>query len=143
MSLSNSSAFVSRWLKQSSLETPSLSHLKRVRRPRGESTSTLLLAPVSDWPIAPELPPGADLPTPYIIDVPRSAALTQKALQLKCSFWPTIYAPRKKFEPEPWTRGRLRWACEAVRRVVKEAEAAKSQGEVSHSSGSVHQTLND
>lgn len=85
---------------------------------------------MSAYPDAPSLPTDVELPEPYVFEVPRSAALTQKALKAKMTFWPTIYAPRKKGELEPLTRGRVRWAWEAMRTVVKEALAAKEQNEV-------------
>lgn len=70
------------------------------------------------------------MPEPYIVDVPRSAALTQISLKLKSNFWPTIYAPRKKGELEPWSRGKVRWAWEAAKTVVREVQNARDAGEV-------------
>ncbi|RPD59112.1 hypothetical protein L227DRAFT_564225 [Lentinus tigrinus ALCF2SS1-6] len=43
-------------------------------------------------------------------------------LKLKLLLWPTIYTPRKKFEPEPRTRGKVQWACDAMEQVVKKAQ---------------------
>lgn len=119
-----------RWLKQTGLDSPTLAHLKRIRK--SGTATTVLLAPFSEWPTAPVLPPDLALGEPYTVDVPKSAALTQISLKLKSTFWPTIYAPRKKGELEPWTRAKVRWAWEAVKAVVQEAQKVKSvDGEVS------------
>jgi hypothetical protein len=78
----------------------------------------------------PELPPELDLAPPYRLTVPRSAALTPASLTLKNTLWPTVFAPRRKGEPEDWTRARARWAYAAMMRVVQEARAARAAGEV-------------
>lgn len=90
--------------------------------------STLLLT--STFPTVPELPPALDLAPPYQLPVPRSAALTPTSLALKNALWPTVFAPRRKGEPEDWSRARARWACTAMLRVVEEAQAARAAGEV-------------
>lgn len=118
-----------KWLRQAGLEDPSLSHLKRIRK--NAESSSLLLAPVSLYPEPPSLPTTIDLPAPYTVTVPKNAALTQISLKLKTALWPTIYAPRKKWEPEPWSKGKVRWAWEAMKTVVAEAKLAKQRGEVS------------
>lgn len=117
-----------KWLKQSGLETPDLGHLKRIRKLNG--TTTLLLTSVKLSPDAPPLPSDIELPEPYTIEVPRNPALTMESLKAKATFWPTIYAPRKKGELEPMSRGQVRWAWEAMRTVVQEAKLAKENGEV-------------
>jgi tRNA-specific adenosine deaminase 3 len=117
-----------RWLKSSGLDTPNLSHLKRVRKSCSGTYSTLLLTSTSPTP--PELPPELDLAPPYQLTVPRSAALTPTSLALKNALWPTVFAPRRKGEPEDWTRGRAHWACTAMMRVVEEALVARAAGEV-------------
>lgn len=117
-----------RWLKNSGLETPTMSHLKRIRK--HESRLTVLLALTTECPQVPTLPNIPGLSEPYAVDVASSAALTQISLKHKNTLWPTIYAPRKKGELEQWTRGRVLWACEAMRRTVQEARAATEYGEV-------------
>ena len=117
-----------RWLKSSGLDTPTLSHLKRVRKSPTGTHSTLLLTSTS--PTVPELPPDLDLAPPYQRAVPRSAALTPTSLALKNALWPTVFAPRRKGEPEDWSRARAQWACAAMLRVVEEARAARAAGEV-------------
>jgi hypothetical protein len=118
-----------RWLKSSGLDTPTLSHLKRVRKSPTGTHSTLLLTSTSPT-TAPELPPDLDLAAPYQLAVPRSAALTPTSLALKNALWPTVFAPRRKGEPEDWSRARAQWACAAMVRVVEEARAARAAGEV-------------
>ncbi|KAM5539289.1 hypothetical protein V8D89_007162 [Ganoderma adspersum] len=117
-----------KWLKQSGLDTPSMAHLKRIRKI--DDRMSLVLTLTREYPQPPKFPEHVELPSPYIVTVPRTAALTRSSLKLKSSLWPTIYAPRKKFEPEPWSRGKVRWACEAMKQVVKEARAAAEKGEV-------------
>ena len=78
----------------------------------------------------PDLPPILDLAPPYQLRVPRSAALTPTSLALKNTLWPTVFAPRRKGEPEDWSRARAQWACAAMLRVVEEARAARAAGEV-------------
>lgn len=115
-----------RWLKQSGLDRDALSHLKRVRK-QG-SISTLLL---DTSPDPPALPPEPPLASPYQVPVPCHPALTPTSLSLKNTFWPTVFAPKRKYEPEPFTQAKVRWASDAVRR-LKEAYAKIPQnGEVS------------
>lgn len=114
-----------RWHRSSGLDTPTLAHLKRVRKSPTAAHSSILL---TASPTAPMLP--ADLPPPYQLPVPRSAALTPASLALKNALWPTVFAPRRKGEPEDWTRARAHWACAAMARVVQEAHAARAAGEL-------------
>ncbi|KAI0826727.1 hypothetical protein BC628DRAFT_1435627 [Trametes gibbosa] len=116
-----------KWLKQSGLDTPSLAHLKRIRKLDEKMSMALILT--REHPNPPIFPEDIELPSPYVVTVPKTAALTITSLKLKSSLWPTIYAPRKKFEPEPWSTGEVRWACEAMREVVKVARAAGQAGE--------------
>jgi tRNA-specific adenosine deaminase 3 len=83
-------------------------------------------------PTTPDLPQDLDLDLapPYQLAVPRSAALTPTSLALKNALWPTVFAPRRKGEPEDWSRARAQWACAAMLRVVEEARAARATGEV-------------
>ena len=93
--------------------------------------STLLLTTSPTVPeLVPELDLDLDLAPPYRLTVPRSAALTPTSLALKNALWPTVFAPRRKGEPEDWSRARAQWACAAMLRVVDEARAARAAGEV-------------
>ncbi|KAI0769853.1 hypothetical protein C8Q74DRAFT_853218 [Fomes fomentarius] len=121
-------AVMLKWLKQSGFDTPSMAHLKRIRKHDDQMSIVLILT--REHPGIPTLPEHILLPPPYVVTVPKTAALTMSSLKLKSSLWPTIYAPRKKFEPEPWTRGRLRWACSAMKQVAKEAQEAGKEGEL-------------
>ena len=107
------------------LDTPDLGHLKRIRKQ--DETTTLLLG-VSLNP--PKLPAHLSLPPAYPLSVPTSSALTLASLNLKSALWPTLYTPRRKDEPKPWTRSRLRWAWDAMKRTVDAAIAAQKNGEV-------------
>ncbi|OCH90027.1 hypothetical protein OBBRIDRAFT_879482 [Obba rivulosa] len=118
-----------KWLKISGLETSSMSHLKRIRRT--DDKMSILLTFASSSPDPPALPEGASLSAPYIVQAPRSAALTPLSLKHKSTFWPTVYAPRRKGEPEVWSRGKVKWACEAMREAVREArKASEEHGEL-------------
>ncbi|KZT64622.1 hypothetical protein DAEQUDRAFT_601696 [Daedalea quercina L-15889] len=116
------------WLKKSGLETLTMSHLKRIRK-QGQKL-TVLLALTSECPHVPVLPDLPGLSDPYEVEVPSTVALTQMSLKHKNTFWPTVYAPRRKDEVEEWTRGRVLWACEALKRVVQEARDAGQCGEL-------------
>lgn len=119
-----------RWLRISGLEHESASHLKRIRKSQVANTSSLLLALTSASPEPPILPDEMNLPAPYVLMVPKLPALTQSSLKLKSSLWPTIYAPRRKYEIESWSRGKLRWAWEAMKIIVSEAKLVTASGEV-------------
>ncbi|KAH6911373.1 cytidine deaminase-like protein [Coprinopsis sp. MPI-PUGE-AT-0042] len=118
-----------KWLKQAHLETPDVAHLKRIRKNSNTNLTTLLLCLVDD-PTPPPLPPNLQLPSPYIIPVPASVALTWPSLELKNELWPTVYAPKRKDEVEPWTRGQAAWAWNAMRAVAEAAKANNSADEL-------------
>ncbi|KAJ3505047.1 hypothetical protein NLJ89_g7617 [Agrocybe chaxingu] len=113
-----------KWLKQVGLDGLELSHLKRIRKTR--DTSSLLLGTTSELP---PLPANLDLPAPYMLPVPASSALTMPSLDLKSALWPTMYTPKRKDEPEPWTRGKLRWAWDVMKRTVDAAITAQTESD--------------
>ncbi|TFK73590.1 cytidine deaminase-like protein [Pluteus cervinus] len=113
-----------KWLKQSGLETSELGHLKRIRK----QESTTLLLTTSETP--PPLPGGLDLSEPYIVTVPASYALTTTSLALKSTLWPTVFAPRRKDETEPWSRAKVCWAWKAMQVTVQAAMNARVHGEL-------------
>ncbi|KAF8908943.1 hypothetical protein CPB84DRAFT_1843297 [Gymnopilus junonius] len=113
-----------KWLKTVGLEGPELGHLKRIRK-QEEKTSLLLSTALGP----PELPHDLNLPAPYSVPVPASSALTLLSLSLKCALWPTMYTPRRKDEPEVWTRGKLRWAWNAMKRAVDTAIMGQAEAE--------------
>ncbi|KAI9061359.1 hypothetical protein FKP32DRAFT_1576160 [Trametes sanguinea] len=121
-------AVMLKWLKQSGFDMPSMAHLKRIRKVDDKMSMVLVLT--RDHPQPPQFPEDIELPPPYVIEVPKTAALTMTSLKLKSTLWPTIYAPRKKFEPEPWSRGKVRWACEAMKEAVRLARLAGEKGEL-------------
>lgn len=115
-----------RWLKQTGLEDPSLGHLKRIRKQDDRTTLLLCVDPVP-----PDLPSELELPDPFQVPVPSSAALTLTSLSLKTTFWPTFYAPKRKGETEPWSHGKVKWAQHAMGIVITESRKAQADGEVS------------
>ncbi|KIK95314.1 hypothetical protein PAXRUDRAFT_827152 [Paxillus rubicundulus Ve08.2h10] len=114
-----------KWLKQSGLDGDSLSHLKRIRR-QGPSSSLLL----DTSQVPPGLPPGICLGAPYQLPIPCHPALTETSLRLKNTFWPTVFAPKRKWEPERWTWGKIRWASDAMNHLKKESVKATTTGEL-------------
>jgi len=74
--------------------------------------------------------PDLALPPPYQLSVPSRAALTLTSLQLKNTLWPTVFAPRRKYEPEEWSRAKVRWAYQAMITVAEEARRGQQTGEV-------------
>ena len=68
------------------------------------------------------------MPDPYLLPVPESSALTMPSLLLKSALWPTMYTPRRKDEPEPWSRGKLKWAWDAMKIAFDAASKAKEDG---------------
>ena len=108
-----------RWIKNNGLETPELGHLKRIRK-RGD-LATLLLALAPTPPALPEFIESQ----PYLLPVPSSSALTLPSLSYKSALWPTFYTPRRKGEENAWSRGKARWAWEAMEAAVNVAIRAK------------------
>ncbi|KAG0704298.1 hypothetical protein DFH29DRAFT_802190 [Suillus ampliporus] len=113
------------WLKRSGLESDTLSHLKRIRKK--DRVSTLLLT-VS--PAVPLLPKNVDIGDPYQVSVPCNPALTQTSLTLKNTLWPTVYAPRRKWEPEKWSIAKVQWARDAISHVLRESAQTTSSVEL-------------
>lgn len=113
-----------RWLKQAGLEGPELGHLKRIRK-QTDLTSLLLSTAIDP----PDLPADLNLPAPYLLPVPSSSALTLPSLNLKSALWPTMYTPRRKDEPEPWTRGKLKWAWDAMKKTTEAALKAQAEND--------------
>ncbi|TFK87626.1 hypothetical protein K466DRAFT_599332 [Polyporus arcularius HHB13444] len=94
------------WLKQSGFDPPSMAYLKRIRKL--DDRMSMLLILTREHPDPPAFPEHIRLPPPYVISVPKTTALTMTSLKLKTSLSPIIYAPRKKCELEPWTKGKIR-----------------------------------
>ena len=80
-----------RWLKPAGFDTPSMAHLKRIRK--NDDKMTMLLILTREHPTPPTFPDHIELPPPYVVSVPKRPALTMTSLKLKSSLWPTIYAP--------------------------------------------------
>lgn len=114
-----------RWIKQAALETPELQHLRRVKK---TSSSALVLLSALELP--PAVPSDFTLTEPFFVDVPAYAAMTPISLELKSRIWPTIYAPRRRGEPDSWTRAQAAWAWDAVEVLRSAAQEALAAGEV-------------
>ncbi|KAG1745824.1 cytidine deaminase-like protein [Suillus paluster] len=105
------------WLKRSGLESDILSHLKRIRKK--DRISTLLLSVLPSAPLLPQNVP-----------VPCNPALTQTSLLLKNTLWPTVYAPRRKWEPEKWSIAKVQWARDAISHILRESAQTTSSDEL-------------
>ncbi|KAF9454762.1 cytidine deaminase-like protein [Macrolepiota fuliginosa MF-IS2] len=117
-----------KWLKRASLDTPDLAHLKRIRKQN--NMATFLIAPQSAFPLEPPiLPEDLNLPLPYLHTVPASSALTPIQFDLKTTLWPTTYTPRRKDEPESWSRGKASWAWQAMQKTIQAAVEASQNDE--------------
>ncbi|KAG1822950.1 uncharacterized protein BJ212DRAFT_1263860 [Suillus subaureus] len=114
-----------KWLKQSGLESDTLSHLKRIRK--RDSITTLLLSVSSSVPL---LPTNVDIGDPYQIPVPCNPALTQTSLIFKNTLWPTVYAPRRKWEPAKWSIAKVQWARNAVSHILRNTAQTTSSDEL-------------
>ncbi|KAG1774839.1 hypothetical protein EV702DRAFT_974229 [Suillus placidus] len=114
-----------KWLKQSGLESDTLSHLKRIRK--RDCISTLLLSVSSSVPL---LPTNVDIGDPYQISVPCNPALTQTSLVLKNTLWPTVFAPRRKWEPEKWSIAKVQWARDAISHILRKTVQTTSSDEL-------------
>jgi tRNA-specific adenosine deaminase 3 len=123
--VSKNIATMLKWLKQSGLESDALSHLKRIRK--RDSISTLLLSVSSTVPL---LPTNLDIGDPYQISVPSNPALTQTSLILKNTLWPTVYAPRRKWEPEKWSIAKVQWARDAISHMLRNTAQTTSSDEL-------------
>ncbi|KXN88195.1 SET domain-containing protein 7 [Leucoagaricus sp. SymC.cos] len=117
-----------KWIKQANMDTTELAHLKRIRKQN--DMTTFLIAPESVFPTSPpQLPEDLDLPSPYLLTVPATPALTPIQLTLKTALWPTLYTPRRKDEQEKWSRGKAAWAWQAMQRTIQAAVEAGLDGE--------------
>ncbi|KAJ7175776.1 cytidine deaminase-like protein [Mycena filopes] len=114
-----------KWLRQSEVDPSELGHLKRVRKLGEQNTFLLRVSPEP-----PSMPEDIVLSDPYLVTVPSSVALTPVSLSLKNALWPTIYAPRRKGEVEEWSKGKARWAWDAMHAVVQEALRCREDGEL-------------
>jgi len=65
-----------------------------------------------------------------VSSVPLTSAKTPTSLVLKSSLWPTIFTPQRKGEAEEWTRGKAKWARDAMNTAVEEALRARIKGEL-------------
>ncbi|KAJ7600982.1 hypothetical protein C8J56DRAFT_23032 [Mycena floridula] len=114
-----------KWLKLNKLDDGELGHLKRIRKQNEKATFLITTSST-----VPDLPSDLNLPEAYQVDVPTSSAQTQNSLALKSTLWPTMYTPRRKGEPEPWSRGKVNWAWQSVRTLVEAASKSLHDGEL-------------
>ncbi|KAG9315928.1 hypothetical protein JVU11DRAFT_3579 [Chiua virens] len=111
-----------RWLKQAGSRQGR--SIASQTHPETRPFHTLLLDTSS---APPSLPPSPPLDPPYQLPVPCHPARTPTSLSLKNTFWPTVFAPKRKWELEPWTRAKVRWASEAIHHLKHaHAEAVRS-----------------
>lgn len=117
-----------RWIKQTGLEHPSLVHLKRARK--HESGVTVLLSSLELYPSPPPVPPEMESFKVCQLKVPAYPATTITSMKIKQPIWPVVYAPPRKYEPEEWTAGEVKWATAIMRKVTACAVSDERIGEV-------------
>jgi len=110
-----------RFLKENALDTPDLSHLRRVRKV--DNKATMLLS-TAQPPALPEA-----LPAPYLCAVPKLAAKDQADLERKTVLWPVEPMMRSQ-EERKWTCEEVSWVVRGLRQAVAVARDAGLRGEV-------------
>ncbi|KAG8969995.1 hypothetical protein FRC03_012448 [Tulasnella sp. 419] len=127
-------------------EAEALRHLKRVRRIKHpeteEVTSSIILAPAYIEEFG-TLPLSSSVATalansqlsalsPYLIEVPASAAVNPSQLARKSAIWPVVYLPSLDEEKKErkWTRPEVEWVRKNLSHIVSEAIHAKEAGEL-------------
>ena len=103
-------------------------HLKRARK--NESGVTVLLSSLELHNSPPPIPPEIESSKVYQLRVPTYPAITMTSMNIKKSIWPVVYAPPRKYEPEGWTAGEVKWAKAIMKQVVAYALLNASTGEV-------------
>jgi len=119
---------VFRWIKQTRLEHPSLVHLKRARK--NETGVTVLLSSLELHPFPPAVPSEMESFAVYQLRVPAYPAITITSMKIKQPIWPVVYAPPRKYEPDDWTAGEVKWAITVMRQVIAHALSYERKGEV-------------
>lgn len=110
------------------LEHTSLVHLKRARK--NESGVTILLSSLQLHHSPPALPLEMESSNVYQMKVPAYPAITVTSMQVKQLMWPVVYAPPRRYEPEEWTAGEVKWAGMIMKQIAAHALCNKAKGEV-------------
>jgi len=103
-------------------------HLKRARK--HESGVTVLLASLELYPSPPPVPPEMESFKVCQLKVPAYPATTITSMKIKQPIWPVVYAPPRKYEPEEWTAGEVKWATAIMRQLRANALSGERIGEV-------------
>ena len=64
------------------------------------------------------------------LKVPAYPATTITSMKIKQPIWPVVYAPPRKYEPEEWTAGEVKWATAIMRQIMAYALSDERIGEV-------------
>ena len=118
-----------RWIKQTGLEHPSLVHLKRARK--HNSGVMVLLSSLELYPSPPPVPLEMEGFQVCQLKVPAYPAITITSMKIKQPIWPVVYAPPRKYEPEEWTAGEVKWATAIIKQVTAYALSDWRKGGVS------------
>ena len=103
-------------------------HLKRARR--NKSGVAVLLSSLELHPSPPSLPPEIEGFNVYQLKVPAYPAITITSMQVKQLIWPVVYAPPRRYEPEEWTTGEVKWATTIMKHITTYAVSNMAKGEV-------------
>ena len=110
------------------LEHISLAHLKRARKTK--AGITVLLSSLQLNPFPPLLPPEMDTIDVYQLKVPAYPAITVASMKVKQLIWPVVYAPPRRYGPEEWTTGEVKWATAIMKQIAACALANREKNDV-------------
>ena len=66
----------------------------------------------------------------YQLKVPAYPAIIITSMKIKQPIWPVVYAPPRKYEPDKWTAGEVKWATAIMKQVITYALSHERKGEV-------------
>lgn len=95
-----------------------------------ESGVSVLLSSLELHPLPPAIPPEIEGLEVYQVKAPAYPAITVNSMRIKQQVWPVVYAPPRKYEPEEWTAGEVKWATTIMKQVTVHALSNKLKGEV-------------
>jgi len=90
----------------------------------------VLLSSLELHPSPPPVLPEMESFKVYQVKVPAYPAITITSMKIKQSIWPVVYAPPKKYEPDEWTAGEVKWAIATMKQVITYALSCERKDEV-------------
>ena len=90
----------------------------------------MLLSSLELYPDPPPVPPEMETFKVRQLKVPAYPAITIASMKIKQLIWPVVYAPPRKYEPDEWTAGEVKWATAVMRQVTAHALSDEREAEV-------------